>query len=361
MQSNNITVAKSILIFVYTSRSSFVKRDIEILSEDYDVKEFEFSQSSKFLLPFTFLRQLIFLFQNKSAAVAVIQFGGYHSFLPVLLGGMLKIKTTVIAGGVDCVSYPEINYGYMGKPLIGLFAKYSFRNCDLILPKHDSLLYFRDTYNYENPFEQGLRHFIPELKTKFSVIHNGFDESVYYRTREKVPNTFVTAAFGLDDETNFKLKGIDLILKAASELPQCTFKIIGGTSLKNKTSIPSNMILLPPMNQDELIAEYSKSEYYLQLSMSEGFPNAICEAMLCECIPIGSNVNSIPEIIGDTGYILKQRKTGQLIKLIQDVLNDNNTKKGSYCRDRIIQEYNLTKRKVQLLRQVSSLDNNTVH
>ncbi len=352
---------KKRILFIYTSRSSFVQRDIEILSSEFEVIEFEFSQSRKFLLPFTFLRQLIFLLTYRKADAAVIQFGGYHSFLPVLLGGMLKMKTAVIAGGVDCVFYPEINYGYMGKFPINFFAKFSFKNCSLILPKHESLLFFSDTYNYDNPTNQGLKHFIPDLKTGYSVINNGFDENVFFRNKEKEPNTFVTAAFGLDDETNFILKGVDLIVKVASEFPQCKFKIIGGTSITNKASIPPNVILLPPMSRDDLVAEYSKSEFYLQLSMSEGFPNAICEAMLCECVPIGSNVNSIPEIIGETGYVLKYRKPDQLKTLIQEALINKTAKRGSASRNRIIQDFSLTKRNNNLIEQVIAINNNRVN
>lgn len=354
-------MTKRSLLFIYTSRSSFVQRDIEILSSEYEVSEFDFSQSRKFLLPLTFLRQLAFLITHRKADAAVIQFGGYHSFLPVLLGGMLKIKTAVIAGGVDCVYYPEINYGYMGKFPISFFTKFSFRNCDLILPKHESLMFFRDTYNYENPTNQGLQHFIPDLKTGYSVINNGFDEKVFFRNKEKESNTFVTAAFGLDDETNYILKGIDIIVKVAPEFPQCRFTIIGGTTIKDKSSIPANVILLPPMSRDDLVAEYSKSEFYLQLSMSEGFPNAICEAMLCECVPIGSNVNSVPEIIGETGYVLKHRNPDQLKTLIKETLNNKTAKRGSDSRNRIIQNFSLTKRNKNLIEQVIAINNNQVN
>jgi glycosyltransferase involved in cell wall biosynthesis len=47
----------------------------------------------------------------------------------------------------------------------------------------------------------------------------------------------------------------------------------------------------------------------------EGFPNALAEAMLCGCIPIGSNVSGIPYMISDSGYILHHRNVDELESL----------------------------------------------
>ena len=41
--------------------------------------------------------------------------------------------------------------------------------------------------------------------------------------------------------------------------------------------------------------------------MSEGFPNALCEAMLSGCIPIVSNVGAMPKIVKETGYLLLKK------------------------------------------------------
>jgi glycosyltransferase involved in cell wall biosynthesis len=87
--------------------------------------------------------------------------------------------------------------------------------------------------------------------------------------------------------------------------------------------------------------------------MAEGFPNALCEAMLCGCIPVGSNVFSIPEIISDTGYILKHRNTSELKQLLISVVNSTEQKSPQACRKRIAENFPLESRK-QKLKEVFS-------
>ena len=50
---------------------------------------------------------------------------------------------------------------------------------------------------------------------------------------------------------------------------------------------------------------FSTSQFYIQASRLEGLPNALCEAMLCECIPIGNSVFGIPSAIGNTGMLFE--------------------------------------------------------
>jgi glycosyltransferase involved in cell wall biosynthesis len=96
-------------------------------------------------------------------------------------------------------------------------------------------------------------------------------------------------------------------------------------------------------NQETLNALFQEHQYYMQLSISEGFPNAPCEAMLCGCIPIGSNVAALPLIIGKTGYVLKHRNKEELIQLIH-TLPEPQTSDYERCRDRIVKEFPFSKR-----------------
>ena len=73
--------------------------------------------------------------------------------------------------------------------------------------------------------------------------------------------------------------------------------------------------------------------------MSEGFPNAICEAMTCGCIPIGSNVGGIPDIIGDTGFLLMKRDVGQFRKIVCDALQCDKKSLSQKARARIMEKY----------------------
>jgi glycosyltransferase involved in cell wall biosynthesis len=68
----------------------------------------------------------------------------------------------------------------------------------------------------------------------------------------------------------------------------------------------------------------------------EGFPSAPCEAMLCECVPITSNVAALPHIVGDTGFILTKKNPDELETLMRTALNSDVTALGKRARQRIM-------------------------
>ena len=112
-----------------------------------------------------------------------------------------------------------------------------------------------------------------------------------------------------------------------------------------KRNVPPNVHFAGEVPNDQLHDLLSTQEFYLQLSITEGFPNALCEAMLCECIPIGSNVGAIPEIINDEKFILKKKDAGQLIQILEQALKSDRKTIGPSARERIKENYTIEKRR----------------
>lgn len=81
-------------------------------------------------------------------------------------------------------------------------------------------------------------------------------------------------------------------------------------------------------------------------------PNTLSEAMLLECIPVGSNINGIPDAIGDTGIVIKHRKVENLEAGIAEALKLNS---GKMARQRVLDMFSFEKREKEILNIMSEL------
>ena len=76
--------------------------------------------------------------------------------------------------------------------------------------------------------------------------------------------------------------------------------------------------------------------------------------MLCECIPIVSNVNFLPEIIGNSGFVLNKRNK-KYCSLIRRKNSSDTEKLSKLSRDRIKKEFHVSKRKEMLISTLKEL------
>jgi len=308
------------------------------------------------MYPVELLKQFLFCIRHVfKAKLIVCQFAGHHTFLPVLFSKIFLKKSVVVAGGTDCVSFPSIGYGNFQNKLLSFTTAFCFKNCRIILPVHCTLVEYDYTYQNNDFKKQGYQFFVPDIKTPYKVIHNGYDNKKWFCNTGKEKNSFVTVGAGLGSRFSFDLKGIDLIFKIAPLFPNALFYIIGGSSIHK--DVPKNVILLNTVPNDQLQPVLSKVQFYLQLSMSEGFPNALSEAMLCECVPIVSNVGGMPDIISDTGYLLKHKDLKELYELINSALSNSELNVyGKQARQRIAENYTFEKRRAELLSVTNKLE-----
>ena len=335
------------ILYISPVPTAFIRRDIEMLRHDFHIIHLHFT-TNPYLLPFFFVFQLFQLltllpFTKKYLCF----FAGYHTILPVFLGKLFGKEVIIESGGTDAMHLPKIDYGNYRKKWLKKATVYSFKNCSLILPVAHSLVKSTYTYDPDSPKNQGLLHLIPDLKTKIQVVYNGFDDQFWSDDlRDKIPYSFVTVATGISKKNRALVKGIDLVLEMAKAFPKYSFTIIGDKNFL--TDLP-NIKLLPSLSQNEIREVYRSSQFYLQLSYSEGFPNALAEAMLCGCIPIGSNVGEIPKIIGETGFILHQKNVTLLHGLIAGLETFNLEKLRISSSQRISNNFSYSLRKEKLM------------
>jgi glycosyltransferase involved in cell wall biosynthesis len=336
----------------FVNESSFVKRDIEILEENYIVSKFHFFSKSKILLPFIFLKQFFnLLFSLTKLKAIVIQSAGYHSFQPVIFGLLFKIPVIIIAIGNESIKLPEINYGVQRKLILSWFVNFSLRNARLILPVHKSLEYCEYNYSPVKFKKQGIRAFNTKIKTEIIEMVNGYNSEKWKITKTNRKDfTFLTVSDTID-ETRYFIKGIDLIENMALTFPHYHFTIVGRLELEK--DFPENINFIDRIKQNELLSIYNANKYYLQLSMSEGFPNALSEAMLCGCIPIGSNVGGISDIIGEKGFVLKEKKLNDLKSILSSLTNQDFS--SNEVRNQITSNFPLDRRKNELLAHIEKL------
>ena len=342
------------LIFIYPKLFTFIDTEKRLLSEEYDLLCLDQPWTNKIYLPINFIRQFLFLVINiRRADTILISFAGYWSLLPSLFGNIFNKRTAIVVHGTDCVDFSEINYGNLRYPIMRWFIKRSLQLVDIILPVSESLVYTENTYYSSKMLRFGYSYHLEGIQTPYKVIPNGLliEEWEGIDVPSKQEDTFISVM------TNDQLirKGADIIVEAAAKLPDCKFYLAGADSLSSIISnVPDNVILLGRLNPEDLKMWYNKTKFYLQLSNFEGFGVAICEAMLCHCIPIVSNVNYLPTIIGETGFVLNQRDSEKLFHLISSFRNNNLDDMGLLASERIKSKFHSGKRKEMLIQELKN-------
>ncbi|TDQ15268.1 glycosyl transferase family 1 [Algoriphagus boseongensis] len=335
------------ILYLFPVRTAFIDRDLEMISPVESIKPLEFT-NKPLQLPFYFILQffqLLWFLPRTSQYLCF--FGGYHSVLPVWFGKVFGKKCTIQAGGMDCMNMPEIGYGNFRKKWLRKATVFSFKNCSLILPVAESLV--KQDYRFDSKItpKQGLLNLIPDLKTPIKIVPNGFDTEFWRDlNNERKPFSFISVATGTSNPSRAIVKGYDLIELLAQKHPDWNFTVVGDSSYSSSNS---NISVLGKMSPNQLLELYNSHQFYLQLSTSEGFPNALGEAMACSCIPIGSAVGAIPDIVENPKLILQTKDLDYLENLLFKLGEEDLSKLSSQAIERIKTYFSFQRRKELLL------------
>ncbi|MDM7926580.1 MAG: glycosyltransferase family 4 protein [bacterium] len=324
------------LLFVAMGTPSFIREDLDLLRRHFRVRTFLYRPSRR-VLPNVWqqMRLLAWLAVNPPRSrTVIVWFADYHAFLPVLFSRLCGGKSVVMLAGYDVTRIPELNYGVFSNPIRSACARFAIGRADILAPVARALI-------------DKARLHVPAIRGRIVHVPFGFDASQWFRDTPK-ENLVLTVGFA-DDRTRIRIKGLDLFVRAAERLPAVRFAVIGlGPDARRMLKAPPNVQLFGGLPRSELRQFYSRARVYAQLSLSEGMPNAVCEAMLCECVPVGTAAGGIPETIGDAGFILAGRDADAAAEAIRKALKSP-ASAGRKARQRVADHFSGVIRREKIL------------
>ena len=97
-----------------------------------------------------------------------------------------------------------------------------------------------------------------------------------------------------------KIKGGKWILKLAEQMPQVLFIMVGVDSRPHL--VPKNVLMISPLRNQNLLAEYySAADVLLLTSSYETFSMVVAESLACGTPVVGFN-SGAPEEVAPSGY-----------------------------------------------------------
>ena len=187
-------------------------------------------------------------------------------------------------------------------------------------------------------FSEGItraaRNLLPQLNS-VTTVYSGIDLAKINRVSPKTGlGKYIVAARRL-----IYNKGIDILIKAFEtvhkEFPDISLYIIGdGPEKENLINLSKNMGLTScihftgTLSLEELFAYMKGAILHVCPSRAEGGGIVNVEASACGCIPIGSNVDGIPEYIQDkiSGLLFKSENYDDLAEKILEVIKNTERK-----------------------------------
>ncbi len=270
-------------------------------------------------------------------------FGSVYAGVTVFLARLFGKRSIVVVAGVDASKDKEINYGIWLSPWKSVFVRYAYRHADRVLPV--------------DPFLQKEVIRLAEYDGRnIRSIPFGFDGTKWFPGGTKERRVVTVAS--CESRWRYRKKGIDKLFDAARMLPDVPFQVLGIRQPlldEIRHDVPANVQIIEYMPREQLLPFLQRAKVYCQPSYTEGLPNALCEAMLCECIPVGTIAGGIPTAIGDTGFLVQYRDQEGLVAALRSAL-DAPEDHGVRARARILKEFTIERRERELVQVIAELD-----
>ncbi len=262
-------------------------------------------------------------------------FASLYAVVAVALAQVFGKPSYIVVGGADVMRVGGVRYGPWHSPVKRLLVGWALRHATLVMPVAEAL-------------KDAALRLADSSGANMAVVPTGYDENLWVPAGPKERTILCLA--GCESYERLLVKGIDILFAAAGSLPDERF-ILVGTEREMldllHTPIPPNVRIAPPVQRNALASFYQRSKVYVQPSRSEGLPNAVCEAMLSGCIPVGSDVGGMGLAIGATGFLVPPDRPECLVDALRSALNAPD-ELGLQARERICALFPVERRREAL-------------
>lgn|GEM_PF-1162111 len=289
-------VRKEKILVISMHPSSFVIKDIDILREKFQVKTLTHRNTKGVsfgleLILFAFLT-LVYNIRGYKKIFSV--FADSHLVFSGVLSVLKMTELSVVIGGYEVNTVPEINYGGTIKLWRASVIFFVLRRARHLLPVSDRLS------------EKCIK--IRGQSDGVITVFNGFDTKVLNVDAQVVrrPSSVLSVA-GVSNERTFILKGFDKVIEFARGNTRIEFTV-AGVSDEARYLFPDlpNLKVIGFLSGHSLITCYQSHSYFLLSSISEGMPNVLCEAIFCGCTPIVTRAGNAPYIVGSDTLVMEE-------------------------------------------------------
>jgi glycosyltransferase involved in cell wall biosynthesis len=320
------------ILFISAFSAPFIQEDLNFLGRYFPVTE---KIGSGFL---QIIRILLSCFKTD---IAFCWFASVYAFVTVVMMKILRRKSVIILGGVDVSKEKELNYGIWLSPWKAVCVRFALRHASVILPVDESLAASaRELAEYDGQ--------------NIMVLPTGYDAH-FWLPQGRKEQIILTVAV-VKDKIQLQVKGLDILIEAARSLPDKNICVVG-TDRSHVVHLnpPPNIDFIPYVQRESLLPYYQRARVYCQPSRREGLSNALCEAMLCECIPVATNVGGTAGVIGFTGILVSPKSAESLANALRHAfsLPEEN---GREARERISKIFTKERRQEVLLQVLQSSD-----
>lgn len=171
--------------------------------------------------------------------------------------------------------------------------------------------------------------FWPRVASRIRVVPNGVDELFFMPSRAPLPadvasrlagRRYMLSVGNLKRHKNLRV-GVDVL----RDVPELAWIVVGEwfpeweevAAAARDAGVDSRMILLPRAADDTLVSLYRASACLLFPSTQEGFGLPVLEAMAAGTPVVASSATSVPEVLGDCGWLCDPHDAAQFTNAVR--------------------------------------------